>query len=231
MDDTLLQQQIAYYRARASEYDEWFLRTGRYDRGAEANRAWFAEVTQVANQLDAFAPRGDVLELACGTGLWTQHLVRHASRVTAVDAAPEVIAINRERVGPDAPVEYVRADLFSWSPSRQYDVVFFGFWLSHVPPERFEAFWGLVRSALAPQGRVFFLDSLYNESSTARDHTLEGDDAISVTRRLNDGQTYRIVKVFHRPSELEARLKALGWDVTVEVTPSYFLYGSGTPAR
>jgi 2-polyprenyl-3-methyl-5-hydroxy-6-metoxy-1,4-benzoquinol methylase len=178
-----------------------------------------------------FEPTGDVLELACGTGLWTQQLVRHAGRVTAVDAAAEVIAINRQRLGPDAPVEYVQADLFSWRPSRQYDVVFFSFWLSHVPPERFDAFWDLVRSALKPGGRVFFVDSLYIESSTARDHRLEGDDATAVTRRLNGGETFRIVKVFYRPAELEARLKARGWEIAVEATPNYFLYGLGSPAH
>lgn len=231
MHDELLRQQIDYYRARAGEYDEWFLRQGRYDHGAEANDRWFAEVAQVTEALDAFAPTGDVLELACGTGLWTQHLVRYGGRVTAVDAAPEVIAINRQRLGPDAPVEYIQADLFSWRPSRQYDVVFFSFWLSHVPPERFDAFWDLVRSALRPRGRVFFVDSLYIESSTARDHTLEGDDATAVTRRLNGGETFRIVKVFYRPDELEARLKAHGWEIAVESTPSYFLYGFGNPAH
>src|SRR5437868_4513177 len=119
MHDELLQQQIDYYRSRAGEYDEWFLRQGRYDHGAEANNRWFAEVAQVADALDVFAPTGDVLELACGTGLWTQHLVGHGGRVTAVDAAPEVIAINRQRLGPDAPVEYMQGDLFSWRPSRQ----------------------------------------------------------------------------------------------------------------
>jgi 2-polyprenyl-3-methyl-5-hydroxy-6-metoxy-1,4-benzoquinol methylase len=231
MHDELLQQQIDYYRARAREYDEWFLRQGRYDHGAEVNHRWFAEVAQVVDALDVFEPTGDVLELACGTGLWTQQLVRHAGRVTAVDAAAEVIAINRQRLGPDAPVEYVQADLFSWRPSRQYDVVFFSFWLSHVPPERFDAFWDLVRSALKPGGRVFFVDSLYIESSTARDHRLEGDDATAVTRRLNGGETFRIVKVFYRPAELEARLKARGWEIAVEATPNYFLYGLGSPAH
>ncbi|MGZ3668081.1 MAG: class I SAM-dependent methyltransferase, partial [Ktedonobacterales bacterium] len=115
--------------------------------------------------------------------------------------------------------------------SRQYDVVFFSFWLSHVPPERFDAFWDLVRSAVKPRGRVFFLDSLYNDSSTARDHRLEGGDATTLTRRLNDGETFRIVKVFYQPAELAARLKARGWEIAVESTPNYFLYGFGNPAH
>jgi 2-polyprenyl-3-methyl-5-hydroxy-6-metoxy-1,4-benzoquinol methylase len=224
--DELISEQIAYYRARASEYDEWFLRQGRYDRGEAANRRWFAEAEALARALDAFVPAGDVLDLACGTGLWTRQLIRHAARVTAVDSAPEVLAINEERVY-GARVRYVRADLFAWQPEERYDVVFFSFWLSHVPPERFAGFWQFVRACLRPGGRVFFMDSLYSDTSTAADHQLEGADATQVTRRLNDGRTFRIVKVFYEPAELEQRLAALGWQVRVATTGSYFLYGYG----
>ena len=86
--ESLLREQIAYYRAR--EYDEWFLRQGRYDRGPELNRRWFDEVAEVRQALAAFNPTGHVLELACGTGLWTEPLLRQAARITAVDASPEV---------------------------------------------------------------------------------------------------------------------------------------------
>lgn len=225
--DTLLQEQIAYYRARANEYDEWFLRQGRYDHGSTETRMWFAEVEQVEQALAAFAPTGDVLELACGTGLWTQHLANYATRITAVDSSPEVLALNRRRLAlTGSTIEYLEADLFSWQPTKQYDVVFFSFWLSHVPPERFAAFWELVRQALAPGGRVFFIDSLYSETSTARDHQLEGKAATSVTRSLNDGQEFRIVKVFYQPETLAAQLEALGWAAEVQTTFTYFLYGS-----
>ena len=141
--ESLLQQQIAYYQARASEYDEWFLRQGRYDCGPELNAAWFQEVEQVRRALYRFNPSGEVLELACGTGLWTQHLLRFAHRVTAVDAAPGVLKLNRGRLGSPR-VTYVQADIFGWQPEALFDVVFFSFWLSHVPPQRFEAFWRMV---------------------------------------------------------------------------------------
>jgi ubiquinone/menaquinone biosynthesis C-methylase UbiE len=162
--------------------------------------------------------------------LWTERLTKTATTVTAVDAAPETLALNRTRVGC-ANVRYIEADLFQWQPDRQYDVVFFSFWLSHVPPERFDAFWSLVRYCLKPQGRVFFLDSRYQETSTATDHLLEGKDAVTVLRRLKDGQEYRIVKVFYEPDDLIARLRCLGWDMTVQTTPHYFVYGDGRPTR
>src|SRR5437588_5303628 len=99
MDEpSLPDEQIAYYRARAREYDSWWRREGRYDRGPEANARWFEEVHEVETALERFRPMGDVLELACGTGLWTRHLVRYAAHLTAVDAAEEVLAMNRARV-------------------------------------------------------------------------------------------------------------------------------------
>jgi trans-aconitate methyltransferase len=88
-------------------------------------------------------PTGSVLELACGPGTWTAQLLHHAADVTAVDASPEMLAIASARVGGER-VRFVPADLFRWQPDRRYDVVFFGFWLSHVPAERFASFWSVV---------------------------------------------------------------------------------------
>ena len=223
----LWQEQIAYYRARAGEYDQWFLRQGRYDRGPEANARWFDEAARVEAALEAFAPKGRVLELACGTGLWTRHLVRFADSVTALDASPEVLEINQSRV-QDSKVRYAEADLLNWTPDGVYDVVFFSFWLSHVPPERFDDFWALVQNCLAPRSRVFLVDSLHNATSTAADHRLEEAETEMQTRRLNDGREFRIVKVFHQPEALAQNLAELGWQFRIESTPNYFLYGSGT---
>src|SRR3954452_15021188 len=126
----LLAEQIAYYRACAPEY---------LDGGLDLPGA-----LEIVAALDGFAPAGDVLDLACGPGTWTPRLLQEATTVTAVDAAPEMLAIARKRVGDDDRVRFVLADLFAWRPDRRYDVVFFGFWLSHVPLERFAAFWALV---------------------------------------------------------------------------------------
>lgn len=227
--DDLIEGQIAYYRARAAEYDEWFLRRGRYDQGEAHARQWFAEVEQVQQALAAFGPRGDVLELACGTGWWTQRLEPWARTLTAVDAAAEVIALNKQRL-KSAKVNYVHADIFQWQAVQTFDAVFFSFWLSHVPLERFSAFWQSLRSCLKKGGRVFFVDSLYHQAATAKDQSVGGPDEEVVTRRLNDGRTFDIVKIFYRPEQLAARLEALGWQAEVQQTERFFLYGSAAPA-
>jgi len=226
-DASLLAGQVAYYRARAAEYDAWWYRTGRFDRGAENNGAWRADVEVVESAVVATlaaARPTSVLELACGTGLFTRHLAPYADRVTAIDAAPEVIAINRERVA-SRNVEYVEADLFAWQPPARYDCVFMSFWLSHVPPARFAAFWSMVRRALAPDGFAYIVDSAHDPTSTAANHPPPDRHAGIVTRRLDDGREFQIVKVFHEPAPLAATLDALGFTARIRKTPRYFIYG------
>ena len=232
MDCEFLEGQLAYYRARAAEYDEWFLRQGRHDRGPEWNRRWFSELEQVRRELDRFRTTGEVLELACGTGLWTVELARHAAGVTAVDASPEVLEINRARLQEshtETPVRYVLADLFDWRPDDSYDVVFFGFWLSHVPPRRFAAFWDLVRSAIRPGGRVFFVDSLATETLHEKRRLGRDPRGYTTTRRLNDGREFRIVKIFYDPELLAARLADMGWRFSVRRTENHLFDGFGEP--
>jgi 2-polyprenyl-3-methyl-5-hydroxy-6-metoxy-1,4-benzoquinol methylase len=227
-DDSMLQEQIAYYRTRAAEYDEWILRTGRYDRGVNHRIAWQAELAAVGESLREQIVGEDVLELACGTGLWTQQLARLNRRVMAVDASPEAIAINRARTHSDH-VQYVVADLFSGIPvSAQFDAVFFGFWLSHVPADRFDAFWAMVRASLRPNGRVFWIDSLLDPSSTAHDHGPLDHSGVA-RRRLNDGREFRVVKMFYEPADLEQRLSRLGFVGWARSSGRFFHYGCVSP--
>jgi SAM-dependent methyltransferase len=208
--ERVLAEQVAYYRASAREYNEGIL---DLPGGDELDAA-----------LQAFKASGDILELACGPGTWTPHLLRHADTVTAVDASPEMLAIASARVLSDQ-VRFIEADLFDWRPERRFDVVFFGFWLSHVPLERFEPFWSLVADCLNSDGRVFFVDDAYR----APDELIEGEASSTVCRRLSDGTAFRAVKVPHDPAELEGRLTTLGWSITVHPTGGPFFWGVGTP--
>ncbi|MFF7987538.1 class I SAM-dependent methyltransferase [Streptomyces sp. NPDC007901] len=207
--ERLLSEQRAYYRALAPNYLNQLL---DLPGGAELTEA-----------LDEFRPTGRVLELACGPGTWTPQLLRHATDVTAVDASPEMLAIAASRVPDGAQVTFVEADLFGWEPDRRYDVVFMGCWLSHVPARRFESFWSLVAAALAPQGRVFFVDDRYRTP----EELVEGPASSTIQRRTPDGTAYRIVKVPYEPTELERQLRQLGWDITVTSTAGPFFWGAG----
>ena len=119
-------------------------------------------------------------------------------------------------------VRYVEADLFDWQPTERYDFVFFGFWLSHVPPTHFDAFWSMVRACLKPGGSVFFVDN--TTSTSDQPHPPDTEDYV-VERELNDERRFRIVKVFYEPEALEARLSVLGWQGSVRATGEFFLHG------
>ena len=148
--DEVLAQQVSYYRKRADEYDV----TAYGDVAAARVR-----IDRLVAQM---RPSGDVLEIACGTGIWTATLARWASTVRAIDAAPEMIAIARE--GVDSPnVTFEVADVFAWTTTARFDVIFFSAWLSHVPTSRFEQFWRSLRRLLADRGRVLFIDEHVDE--------------------------------------------------------------------
>jgi demethylmenaquinone methyltransferase/2-methoxy-6-polyprenyl-1,4-benzoquinol methylase len=164
--------------------------------------------------VDSYCPTSArCLELASGWGRFTRPLLQRCQQLTAVDASPEMHAINRAFNG-DERVEYVEADLFEYVPKECYDLVFAGFWLSHVPETRFGPFWSMVATALAPDGCVVMVDDGIRDSDGssrfANDPT--GSDA---HRRLWDGQEFTIVKNAYNPSELKSLLGDLGWNAVV----------------
>lgn len=225
--DRKLDEQVRYYRARAPEYDAWANRRGEYDRG-DRNAGWFAEKQRLVAALHDFNPTGHVLEIAGGTGQWTEQLLPFASSLTVIDAASEPLERSKSRLGADArSVAYCCEDFFGWTPPRKYDVVFFSYWLSHVPPERFEAFWERVAACLAPKGRIFLIDNIASEEANPLDVETPGDDGVSVLRPAPDGKVYRIWKVLWRPDELRDALAELGWSVGVHGTGTYFLWAEG----
>jgi SAM-dependent methyltransferase len=212
----VLREQKRYYAERAPEYDDWWYRRGRYELEPEALARWRADVAEAEAALEHFAPAGSVLELAAGTGIWTRRLVRLADRVVAVDANAETLALN------PSDAELVRADVFEWEPAERFDLVFFSFWLSHVPEERFDEFWSLVRASLVPRGRVFLVDSGAGDTAHTGTDQADGEE----TRSLADGRTFRIVKRRWRPDELAERVRPLGLELALRDSANgHFLYG------
>jgi hypothetical protein len=98
--------------------------------------------------------------------------------------------------------------------------------LSHVPLERFASFWEFVADCVKPSGRVSFVDDGYRTT----DELIAGEASSTILRRLNDGTTYRAVKVPHEPAHLEERLANMGWRVKVTPTSEPLYWGAGSPA-
>jgi SAM-dependent methyltransferase len=241
--DDVLASQIAYYRAHAPKYDDWWSGTGRHDKGDRYRQSWESEIALLRASLIARAPLGDVLEFAGGTGKWTAELVPLSDSVTVVDAAPEAVAVSQGKIQSEK-VTWVIDDIFGHRPTRAYDTVFFSFWLSHVPSERFERFWAGVEQCLTPGGQVLFMDNAHPSLASdipeladlradSTEVSLAGTDSRTdlstgiATRRAADGATYDLIKIWRTAEELQSQLVDLGWDVEVVTTEWAFIFGHG----
>jgi ubiquinone/menaquinone biosynthesis C-methylase UbiE len=210
MQNKILLEQLAYYRARAKEYDESL----KLD-DSEANQ----ELEQIIKALHALAPVVDVLELACGTGIWTRELLHISRSLTALDGSPEMLQLNQARLR-QASIEYQCADLFSWGADRQYDLVFFAFWLSHVPPTHLRTFFGKVARATRIGGRVFIID----EPKEGRHLSGANEEGMYQRRTLRDGSTFQIVKVYYSPQEIRKALQTCGFQAHTSITGDDFFH-------
>ena len=209
-----LDDQMTYYRKMAPEYDET---TGQSE---ELQRA-FARARELLQQ---HAPVEQMLELACGTGTWTRALLPLGRELTAIDASSELLSLARQKVG-NAVVQFQQADLFQWQPRQQYDLVFFANWLSHVPPQRLDAFLGNAARAVRPGGSLVMVDQ-YAPMPEDREIIVrdEEEGAIYAKRSLLNGQTFLIVKVFYDLQIIEHLLDALDLTVTVQKLDDIFFF-------
>lgn len=219
---------IDYYEARAPEYDDWYLRRGRYARGAIHDAAWNAELDAAGRWLDGLPWSGEIVEIAAGTGWWSP-LLASRGELALYDSSPAALDRARERLVAHS----LRAHLHvrdAWTePDRAVNGLFMGFWLSHVPRERLAEFLGVARRWLEPGGLLAFIDSLPDSASGAADHPSPADDL--AVRWLADGREFTIVKVYYTPDELAAALAEAGFrDVEVTKTGRFFVLGSALAA-
>jgi SAM-dependent methyltransferase len=220
-------EMVAYYEARAPEYDDWYLRRGRYRHGPIDDMAWAADLDRATLWLDALPWHGEIVELATGTGWWSPILASRGE-LWCYDAAAAPLDRARARLLAHG----LRAHLHlrdSWSePDRSVDGLFTGFWLGHVDRAALPSFLALVRRWLRPGGLFAFIDSRADPASGTLDRPASpGPDR--ARRRLADGREYTIPKILYEPADVEEHLRSAGFgDVAVERTARFFLLGRAT---
>jgi SAM-dependent methyltransferase len=213
---------VPYYEARAAEYDDWYLRRGRYSHGLVSDMAWEMELAVASTWLDGLPLGGEIVELAAGTGWWTA-LLASKGDLHAYDAAGAPLDRARSRLVAHG----LRAHLHvrdAWAaPDRAVDALFSGFWLSHVPRPRLAAFLGIARAWLRPGGIYAAIDSQPDAASGTVDR-LPAPAPDLARRRLADGRAFTIPKVHYRADELAKALRSAGFvDVEVGSSGRFFL--------
>lgn len=221
MADDILKEQLDYYRARAAEYDRTVQQLGQ---SSAVDQAVQSELVQIRAALHRLPPCKEALELACGTGIWTQELLTVAEQITALDGAPEMLDVNRAKLGDNPRVQYECIDLFTWQPGRPYDLVFFAFWLSHVPLERLGSFLEKVTRATQVGGHLFIVD----EPGGGKLLSGRASPESTQTRQLEDGRSFQIVKAYYDPAAIQRNLARRGFSDFELFKGDYFFSLRGT---
>lgn len=185
----LMQQ---YYAARAKEYDRIYAKPERQ-----------ASLRQIEAWLPTALEGCNVLEIACGTGYWTQFYAPAARSALGIDSAQETMDIARARL--PGKVSLQRGDAYDLAGiSGEFDAAFAGFWWSHVPLTRLPEFLEGLHSKLSARAKVVFIDNRYvaGSSTPISDHDADGN-AFQV-RTLEDGSAHRVLKNFPSREELLA---------------------------
>jgi ubiquinone/menaquinone biosynthesis C-methylase UbiE len=203
---------LRYYAQRAGEYERVYQKPERQ-----------AELQKLRKFVEKTFAGADVLEVACGTGYWTEVLARSAASVVATDTTEEVLAIARSKnLGPK--VTFQNADAYALPPcSQRFNAGLAAFWWSHIPRARLCEFLVDFHRALAPGARVVCMDNVYAEgSSTPTSRTDEQGDAYQ-TRTLEDGSTHEVLKNFPTQADLAAAVEGLATQVQIEFWQYYWI--------
>ena len=203
----------AYYAKRAAEYERIYAKPERQ-----------ADLALLRSRMAALFAGRSVLEVACGTGYWTEVVAPHVRSITAIDFAEETLAIARSKPYPPDRVELAQGDAYALpSFGRRHDALFAVFWWSHVPLARLDAFLAGVTRSVAPGAVVAFLDNRYVEGSSTP--VSRRDDAGNTyqNRKLDDGSTHDVLKNFPTERELIERASLHGHDAAVEWFDYYWL--------
>jgi demethylmenaquinone methyltransferase/2-methoxy-6-polyprenyl-1,4-benzoquinol methylase len=207
-----------YYASRAPEYDAIYLKPERQP-DLRAIEAWLPPIFEGSR----------VLEVACGTGYWTQFIAPVAASILALDAADETLRLAEARVA-HGKVRFVVGDAYALPMSEpRCDAAMAMHWLSHVPKRRMGEFLAGLNGVLQPGAKVVMLDNLFVEGSSTPISERDGDGNTYQARPLGDGSTHRVLKNFPTQSELLAVVANFGTEVAYKAWHYYWALQYTTP--
>ncbi len=204
---------IKYYAHRAAEYERIYQRPERQNN-----------LRKLENILSGAFRNLNVLEIACGTGYWTQFIAKSARKIYATDCSPEVLEIARQKDYSQCNVQFNKCDAYSLSNvTGKFTAGFCGFWWSHIPMNRLREFINIFHSKLTDHALVVLLDNKFVQGSSTPISRLDEDGNSYQVRTLDSGKSYEILKNFPSRVELKEYLKNYSNDVEYTDLDYYWL--------
>jgi demethylmenaquinone methyltransferase/2-methoxy-6-polyprenyl-1,4-benzoquinol methylase len=202
-----------YYAKRASEYEQVYEKAERQE-----------ELEWLRRRIPELFAGRTVLEVACGTGYWTQYIARTAKKVYACDINEAVLEIAREKPIAAGKVEFSKADAVTLeNVPAGCDAAFAGFWWSHVKKSGIQQFVANLATRLEPGARVVILDNLYVEQSSTPISRRDAEGNTYQKRKILTGEEYEVLKNFPTPEELRAAVAAVAREAHLESLNYYWL--------
>jgi len=204
---------VKYYAARAGEYDNVYLKPERQD-----------EIKRLAAMLRNSLSGHRILEIACGTGFWTERIATAAKSITASDINDEVLAIAGKRLRGFANVSLRRGDAYCLEDvGSKHSAGLAAFWWSHVPKGRLAVFLDMFESRLEPCAVVVFTDNCYVKGNMHPITRTDNEGNTYQTRRLDGGAEHEVLKNFPSREEIRSCLEERGTNVEYEFLTYYWM--------
>lgn len=202
-----------YYADRAAEYDEVYRKPERQ-----------ADLARLKQLLPPLVAGKRVLEIAAGTGYWTRVLATTAAAITATDVNAETIAIASQRDYGPAPVALRTADAYRLDAvPGEFDLVFCGFWWSHIARADIPRFLAGVRGRTGSGTPLLLVDNRYVPGSNTPISRTGPDGDTYQRRNLADGREYEVLKNFPSREQLTADLDPAATDLAWAELEYYWL--------
>lgn len=211
----ITEQLVEYYAASADTYESVYDKEERQD-----------DLEELHERLADMLAGHKVLEIACGSGYWTETIAATAASVFATDINPPMLALAAARELPAEQVQFSIADAFDLPAAvvgAGYTACFAGFWWSHVKREDQERFLAQLRAKLGKDLLLVLIDNSYVDgSSTVIARTdLEGNTY--QIRTTADGRRYEVLKNFPTDSTLRKKFAGATREIRIVRLEYYWL--------
>ena len=201
----------SYYAKRAREYEQIYEKPER-----QHELAWLRE------RIPKLYKGRTVLEVACGTGYWTQYLAPAAHRVYACDINEPVLEIAREK--GIAGATFFKADAISLEGvPTGCNAAFAGFWWSHVKKSGLRQFVANLAGKVEPGAVVAILDNAWAPGSSTPISRTDAEGNTYQMRKLASGEQVEVLKNFPTPGELTEAIGNVAAEAHLEALTYYWL--------
>jgi len=196
-----------YYDEQANVYDDMYMRR---------DHVWRRELEAVADAMAKALSGRRVLEVACGTGFWTEIVAKAAKHVVAIDVSEKMLTIARKRKTLSANVEYIHGDAYTLAEiPGEFDAGLANFWFSHVPKARIDEFLHGFHKKLEKTAVVFMADNVYVPGIGGQLVTKVGIEDTFKLRKASDGSKYKVLKNYYSTDTLRHLLSPKTSDLKV----------------